>query len=165
MTSLDGINGRSIQTLLRALSIKIKNPEISVGTKKDFSVGKNLFHLIVNAGTAPIPLPDGTPRWLPSRYKLSHEKRVNGTWNSVQNVPTGKMDFFGFSTFSGNFPVGQTHETFSIYCRPEISGISTKRKAPWGGNIRFYFRFSCKLPRDYVRENVRELLKLGLIRG
>ena len=36
---------------------------ISVGTKLDFPMGKKLFHLIVNSGTA---LSDGTPRWLPS---------------------------------------------------------------------------------------------------
>ena len=43
-----------------------KNPEISVGTTMDFPIGKKLFYLIVNPGTALSPLPDGTPRWLPS---------------------------------------------------------------------------------------------------
>ena len=52
----------------------------------------------------------------------NHEKRVNGTRNSVRNVPTGKQTYlYRFSTFSGNFPVGRTDETFSIYCRTEIS--------------------------------------------
>ena len=43
-----------------------KYPGISGGTKMDFPIGKKLFHLIVNPGMAPSPLPDGTPRWLPS---------------------------------------------------------------------------------------------------
>ena len=50
-------------------------------------------------------------------------KCVNGTRNSVRNVPTGKTGLpFRFSTFSGNFPVGRADETFSTYCRTEISG-------------------------------------------
>ena len=50
-------------------------------------------------------------------------KCVNGTRNSVRNVPTGKSGLpFRFSTFSGNFPVGRADETFSTYCRTEISG-------------------------------------------
>ena len=52
----------------------------------------------------------------------NHEKRVNGTRNAVRNVPTGKQTYlYRFSTFSGNFPVGRTDETFSIYCQTEIS--------------------------------------------
>ena len=50
-------------------------------------------------------------------------KCVNGTRNSVRNVPTGKTGLpFRFSTYSGNFPVGRADETFSTYCRTEISG-------------------------------------------
>ena len=50
-------------------------------------------------------------------------KCVNGTRNSVRNVPTGKTGLpFRFSTFSGNFPVGRADETFSTYWRTEISG-------------------------------------------
>ena len=50
-------------------------------------------------------------------------KCVNGTRNSVRNVPTGKSGLpFRFSTFSGNFPAGRADETFSTYCRTEISG-------------------------------------------
>ena len=48
---------------------------------------------------------------------------VKGTRNSVRNVPTGKTGLpFRFSTYSGNFPVGRADETFSTYCRTEISG-------------------------------------------
>ena len=35
----------------RALSIKEKHPEISVGAKVEFPIGKKLFHLVVNPGT------------------------------------------------------------------------------------------------------------------
>ena len=52
--------------LLWALSIQVKNREISVGTNMDFPIGKKLLHLIVSPGTAPSPLTDGTPRCLPS---------------------------------------------------------------------------------------------------
>ena len=52
---------------------------------------------------------------------INYQKRVNWTRNSVRNVPTGKtsLPVFRFSTFSGNFPVGRTDETFSIYRRTE----------------------------------------------
>ena len=33
----------------------------------------------------------------------------------------GPAFLFRFSSFSGNFPVGRIDETFSIYCRTEIS--------------------------------------------
>ena len=49
-----------------AFHLDKNNPEISVGTTMDFPIGKKLFYLIVNPGTALSPLPYGTPRWLPS---------------------------------------------------------------------------------------------------
>ena len=39
----------------RALSIYEKNPEISVGAKVEFPIGKKLFHLVVNPGTSGCP--------------------------------------------------------------------------------------------------------------
>ena len=52
---------------------------------------------------------------------INYQKRVNWTRNSVRNVPTGKtsLPVFRFSPFSGDFPVGRTDETFSIYRRTE----------------------------------------------
>ena len=53
---------------------------------------------------------------------INREKRIDGTRNSVRNVPTGKRAYlYRFSPFSGNFPVGRADEKFSIYCRSEIS--------------------------------------------
>ena len=39
--------------------------------------------------------------------------------------------FSDFPLFSGNFPVGRTDETCSIYRQPEIPEILTKWKAPY----------------------------------
>ena len=62
----------------------------------------------------------------------NYEKRVTGTRNSVQKFQPGKpAHLFRFSTFLGNFPVGQTDETCSIYRQTgEIPEILTKWKAP-----------------------------------
>ena len=61
----------------------------------------------------------------------NYEKRVNGTRNSVRKFQPGKRaHLFRFSTFSGNFPVGRTDETCSIYRQPEIPEILTKWKRP-----------------------------------
>ena len=35
-----------------------KNPEISVGAKVEFPIGKKLFHLVVNPGTSRCPTVD-----------------------------------------------------------------------------------------------------------
>ena len=65
-----------------------------MGTKLDFPISKKLFHLVVNPGAAPSPLPYGTPKMAAKSVTIetgiNHEKRVNGTRNSVPNVPTGK---------------------------------------------------------------------------
>ena len=48
-----------------AFHLENKNPEISVGRKVSFPIGKKLFHsLAVNLGTVRCSLPNGTPRWL-----------------------------------------------------------------------------------------------------
>ena len=60
-----------------------------------------------------------------------YEKRVNGTRNSVRKFHTGKWaHLFRFSTFSGNFPVGRTDETCSIYRRTGNSENFDLMEAP-----------------------------------
>ena len=61
---------------------------------------------------------------------MKYQKRVN-----EHEIPFGMFQprkrayLSRFSTFSGNFPVGRTDQTFSIYCRTEISG-NFEWKAP-----------------------------------
>ena len=53
----------------------------------------------------------------------NQEKRVNETRTSVRKFQPGKWaHLLRFSTFSGNFPVGQTDETCSVYRRTGNSG-------------------------------------------
>ena len=65
----------------RALSIKEKHPEISVGAKVEFSIGKKLFHLVVNPPY--VAVPDGGPG-----TGTNYEKRK---WNTTfrSEIPTG----------------------------------------------------------------------------
>ena len=52
---------------------------------------------------------------------VNYEKRVNGTpFGTFQ--PGKRAYLFRISFFSGNFPLGRTDETFSIYRQTEISG-------------------------------------------
>ena len=98
----------------RALSIYEKNPEISVVAKVEFPIGKKLFHLVVNPGTWRCPTED--------LELVQTTRNVNGTRHSVRKFQPGKRDhLFRFST-SGNFPVGRTDETCSIYRRTGNSG-------------------------------------------
>ena len=100
---------------LWALSIYEKNPEISVVAKVEFPIGKKLFHLVVNPGTWRCPTVD--------LELVQTTRNVNGTRDSVRKFQPGKRDhLFRFSTFSGNFPVGRTDETCSIYRRTGNSG-------------------------------------------
>ena len=66
----------------RALSIKEKHPEISVGAKVEFSIGKKLFHLVVNPPY--VAVPDSGPG-----TGTNYEKRK---WNTTfrSEIPTGK---------------------------------------------------------------------------
>ena len=83
----------------------------------DFPRGKTLFHLILNPGTAP------SAESVTIETGINYEKRVNGHEIPFETFQPGKRAYLlSFSTFSGNFPVGRTDETFSIYCRTEISG-------------------------------------------
>ena len=59
----------------------------------------------------------------PGTGTINSEKRVNGTRNSVRKFqPEKRAYLFRFSTFSGNFPVGRTDETCSVYRRTGNSG-------------------------------------------
>ena len=85
-----------------------KNLEISVGAKVEFTIGKKLFHLVVNPGTSRCPTVD--------LELVQTTRNVNGTRHSVRKFQPGKRaHLFRFSTFSGNFPVGRADETCSIY--------------------------------------------------
>ena len=87
-----------------ALSIEEKNPEISVGAKVEISIGKKLFHLVVNPGTSRCLTVD-----LELVQTRQTTRNVNGTRHSVRKFQPGKRaHLFRFSTFSGNFPVGRT---------------------------------------------------------
>ena len=90
--------------------IKGAFPENSVRTKMGIPIGRKLFHLIVNPGTA-----DGcrvgnnglqlvwSTRNENTKFRLERSNRENGP------------------TYS-DFPMGRTDDTFSIFCRIEISG-------------------------------------------
>ena len=89
-----------------------KKAEISMGAKVEFPIGKKLFHLVVNPGTSLCPT---VAAW--NWYKLGETDKWNTKFRS------GKQShLFRFSTFSGNFPVGRTDETCSIYRRTRNSG-------------------------------------------
>ena len=63
---------------------------------------------------------------------IKYEKRVNGSRNSVQNVPTGKRAYLSrFSTFSGDFPVDEPMKRFPFTAEPKFPQILTKRKVPF----------------------------------
>ena len=66
-----------------------------MGKKKGFSDGKKLFHLIVlkpRYGAEPVTRRDTkmAAEFVTVGTDIKYEKSVNGTRNSVQNVPTGK---------------------------------------------------------------------------
>ena len=81
----------------------------------EFPIGKKLFHLVVNPGML---------QWQTVDLELVQTTRnVNGTRHSIGKFQPGKWaHLFRFSTFSGNFPVGWTDETCSIYRRTRNSG-------------------------------------------
>ena len=76
--------------------------------KVEFPIGKKLFHLVLNTGTWRCPTV--------VLELVQTTRNVNGTRHSVRKFQPGKRDhLFRFSTLSGNFPVGRTDETCSIY--------------------------------------------------
>ena len=99
----------------RVLTFTKKTPEILVGAKVEFPIGKKLFHLVINPSTWRCPTVD--------LELVQTTRNVNGTRHSVRKFQPGKRDhLFRFSTFSGNFPVGRTDEMCSIYRRTGNSG-------------------------------------------
>ena len=101
-----------------------KNPEISVGAKVEFPIGKKLFHLVLNPGTSRCPTVD--------LELVQTTRNVNGTRHSVRKFQPGKRaHLFRFSTFSGNFPVGRADETCSIYRRTRNSGNFRLHNSPY----------------------------------
>ena len=93
-----------------------------MGAKVEYPIGKKLFHLVVNPGTSRCPT---------VKLELVETTRnVNGTRHSVRKFQPGKRaHLFRFSTFSGNFPVGWTDETCSIYRRTRNSGNFDKMES------------------------------------
>ena len=71
-----------------ALSIYVKNPEISVGTKMDFPTGKKLSR----NGAEPVTRWDTkmAAELVTIETGIKYKKRVNGTRNSFRKIPTGK---------------------------------------------------------------------------
>ena len=81
----------------------------------EFPIGKKLFHLVVNPGSSRCPTVD--------LELVQTTRNVKGTRHSVRKFQPGKRaHLFTFSTFSGNFPVGRTDETCSIYRSTENFG-------------------------------------------
>ena len=102
----------------------------------EFLIGKKLFHLVVNPGTWRFPTVD--------LELVQTTRNVNGTRHSVRKFQPGKQaHLFRFSTFSGDFPVGRTDETCSIYDRTENSGNFYKMESALGnrGNTHGFYEF------------------------
>ena len=88
----------------------------------EFPIRKKLFHLVVNLGTWQCPTVD--------LELVQTTRNVNGTRHSVRKFQPGKRaHLFRFSTFSGNFPVGRTDKTYSIYRRTGNSGNFDKMES------------------------------------
>ena len=85
-----------------------------------------------------------TPYSRPKRSDLCSKLLENHTLHSgillycpYMAVPPGKpAHLFRFSTFSGNFPVGRTDETCSIYCRNEIPANRARKVSGTRGRNR-----------------------------
>ena len=85
-----------------------KNPEISVGTKMDYLIGKKLFHSIVNPRTAPSPLwmwhQDGRQignNW--NWYKVRETCKWNTKFRSENSNRDNGPTFLDFPLFQGIF--------------------------------------------------------------
>ena len=91
-----------------------KKTEILLAAKVEFPIGKKLFRLALNPSTSRCPTVD--------LELVQTTTKVNGIQHSVRKFQPGKRaHLFRFSTFSGNFPVGQPDETCSIYRRTRNS--------------------------------------------
>ena len=78
--------------------------------KADLRYQTSFSDIFVNPGTSRCPTVD--------LELVQTTRNVNGTRHSVRKFQPGKLThLFRFSTFSGNFTVGRTDETCSIYPR------------------------------------------------
>ena len=99
VTNASSGKGKSHISYCGRFPFRQKNPEISVGAKVEFQIGKKLFLLVLNPGTSRCPTVD--------LELVQTTRNVNGTRHSVRKFQPGKRaHLFRFSTFSGNFPVG-----------------------------------------------------------
>ena len=113
-----------------ALSIYLKNPEISVGTKMDFLTGKKLF-----------------PERRRARYPMGHQDgcRVGNNWNWYKVQETCKWNtkflsensnrengptFLDFPLFPAIFQWDEPTNRFPFSIEPKFPKILTKWKAP-----------------------------------
>ena len=100
-----------------------KKPEISVGTKVEFPIGKKLFHLVINPGTWRCPTVD--------LELVQTTRKVNGTRHSLRKFQPGKRaHLFRFSTFLGIFQWDEPTKRVPFTDEPEIPEFLTKWKAP-----------------------------------
>ena len=100
-----------------------KKPEISVGTKVEFPIGKKLFHLVINPGTSRYPTV--------GLELVQTTKNVNGTRHSLRKFQPGKRaHLFRFSTFLGIFRWDEPTKRVPFTAEPEIPEFLTKWKAP-----------------------------------
>ena len=112
-----------------------KNPEISVGTKMDYLIGKKLFHSIVNPRTAPSPLlmwhQDGRQignNW--NWYKVRETCKWNTKFRSENSNPDNGPTFLDFPLFQGIFQWDEPTKRFPFSTEPKFPKIWTKWKAP-----------------------------------
>ena len=113
-----------------ALSIYLKNPEISVGTKMDFLTGKKLL-----------------PERRRARYPMGHQDgcRVGNNWNWYKVQETCKWNtkflsensnrengptFLDFPLFPGIFQWDEPTNRFPFSIEPKFPKILTKWKEP-----------------------------------
>ena len=100
-----------------------KKPEISVGTKVEFPIGKKLFHLVINPGTSRYPTV--------GLELVQTTKNVNGTRHSLRKFQPGKRaHLFRFSAFLGIFQWDEPTKRVPFTDEPEIPEFLTKWKAP-----------------------------------
>ena len=90
-----------------------KIPEILVGNFRSVRTVRVVYHLPKNFR---IVAPPQTGCQLQHETGTKLKKLVNGRRVSIRNVPIAKMDYlFRISVCPGNFPVGGTKKSFTIY--------------------------------------------------
>ena len=92
----------------------------------EISIGKKLFHLVVNPGMSRCLTVD-----LELVQTRQSTRNVNGTRHSVRKFQPGKRaHLFRFSTFLGIFQWDEPTKCVLFTAEPEIPEILTKWKAP-----------------------------------